>query len=84
VNYTIDQPLKSFEKELECNCYQSQYAKHSGAHDLYLMFHFTITKYNGPPVENTPEKKPPRNPKKFIWIQFVFLYWTILCKTKVK
>jgi hypothetical protein len=35
---------------------------------------FTITKYNGPPVENTPEKKPPRNPKELHFGLFVFLY----------
>jgi hypothetical protein len=27
------------------------------------MFHFLQLPNNGPPVENTPEKKPPRNPK---------------------
>jgi hypothetical protein len=43
------------------------------------MFHFTITKYNGPPVENTPEKKPPRNPKELhldtICISLLTIYY---------
>jgi hypothetical protein len=40
---------------------------------------FTITKYNGPPVENTPEKKPPRNPKELhldtICISLLTIYY---------
>jgi hypothetical protein len=68
VNYTIDQPLKFLRKQELRITVINPNTPNIVARMIFTsdVSFFTITKYNGPPVENTPEKKPPRIQKNFI------------------